>query len=78
MTIDDLLKQDSEWLKGTGPNSDIVMSSRTRLARNIEKEPFSNRAGKAQLQEILARVRDAAAQVDFLKGSTFFDLKAIS
>lgn len=24
-----------EWLKGTGPESDIVMSSRVRLARNL-------------------------------------------
>jgi protein arginine kinase len=78
MTPDDLLRQDSEWLKGTGPNADIVMSSRTRLARNIEKIPFSNWANKPQQQDILAQVRDAAGKINFLKGSAFFMLKDLS
>lgn len=78
MTIDDLLKHDSEWLKGTGPGSEIVMSSRTRLARNIEKTPFSNWANKVQLEDIMVRVKEASEQVDFLKGSTFFHLKDLS
>ena len=42
MTLDDLLKQTSGWLKGTGAHSEIVISSRVRLARNIEKMIFSN------------------------------------
>jgi len=78
MTIDDLLKQDSEWLKGTGPNASIVMSSRTRLARNVEKMPFSNRADRKQLEDVLAQVREAALSVNFLKNATFFRLKDIS
>ena len=78
MTPDDLLRQDSEWLKGTGPNADIVMSSRARLARNIDKIPFSNWANKSQLEDILVQVKEAADEVDFLKGSTFFRLKDLS
>jgi len=35
MRFDDLWTQTGEWLKGIGPNSDIVMSSRIRLARNF-------------------------------------------
>lgn len=78
MTIDDLLKQDSEWLKGTGPSADIVMSSRTRLARNIEKMSFSNWASKKQLEDILVQVKDAALSVPHLKNATFFRLKDLS
>ncbi len=78
MTINDLLKQDSEWLRCTGPNADIVMSSRTRLARNIEKMPFSNRADKTQLEDVLYRVRDAALSINFLKNATFFRLSELS
>ncbi len=78
MTIDDLLKQDSEWLKGTGPSADIVMSSRTRLARNIEKKPFSNRAAGKDLEEVLIRVKDAALSTKFLKNAEFFRLKDLS
>ena len=46
MTLDDLTKTSGEWLRGTGPESDIVMCSRIRLARNIADFPFSNRASR--------------------------------
>ncbi|MDO5554369.1 MAG: protein arginine kinase [Planctomycetia bacterium] len=51
-----LLKQQSEWLRGVGPNSDIVVSSRVRLARNLEGYPFTNRASESELEALLARV----------------------
>jgi len=35
MKIDTLTHSIGEWLRGTGPESDIVMSSRVRLARNV-------------------------------------------
>lgn len=78
MKLDDLLRQDSEWLKGTGPNSDIVMSSRTRLARNLEKFAFSHWANKKQLGEILEIVKEAAESTNFLKDSLFIRIKDLS
>jgi protein arginine kinase len=51
--IDGLLKQPSEWLRGAGPVPDIVISSRIRLARNLEKFPFATRATKASQGEVL-------------------------
>jgi protein arginine kinase len=78
VTPDDLLRKDSEWLRGTGPNADIVMSSRARLARNIDKIPFSNWADKVRLEDILVQVKEASDEIDFLKGSTFFRLKDLS
>ena len=35
MELDELSKSAGEWLRGSGPESDIVMSSRIRLARNL-------------------------------------------
>ncbi|MCC5829085.1 MAG: protein arginine kinase [Phycisphaeraceae bacterium] len=57
------LKFDSagEWLKGIGPSSDIVISTRVRLARNLVGHLFVNRANRRQQQEILARCRDQLA-----------------
>lgn len=75
MALEDFLRQDCEWLKGTGPSSNIVMSSRTRLARNLDRVPFSNWANRKQLEEILGMVRDAAASSNFLKNAMFFRLK---
>ena len=34
MNLDALTHTSGEWLRGTGPESDIVISSRIRLARN--------------------------------------------
>ena len=39
MSIDDLTTSIGEWLRGTGPLSDIVVSSRVRLARNLAGHP---------------------------------------
>lgn len=56
--LNDLLTHTSEWLKGTGPVSDIVMSSRIRLARNLEKFPFATRATRTSQAEVLKAVKD--------------------
>ena len=66
MNIDHFLKQTCEWLKGTGPNSDIVMSSRVRLARNLERVPFSHWATKKQAKETLESLGQIVIGVDVL------------
>src|SRR6476661_5886879 len=57
MTLDDLTKTSGEWLRGTGPESDIVMCSRIRLARNLADFPFSNRASRGEKAEIESNFR---------------------
>lgn len=74
MQLNDLLKHTSEWLKGTGPNSDIVISSRVRLARNLEKAPFPHWASKIQGEKTLNIIADAALKSDYLKTASFFKL----
>ncbi|WP_422931063.1 protein arginine kinase [Singulisphaera sp. PoT] len=52
MNLDDLTRTSGEWLRGTGPESDIVMCSRIRLARNLADFPFTNRASRGEKLEI--------------------------
>jgi protein arginine kinase len=52
MDLDDLASSSGEWLKGTGPESDIVISSRIRLARNLADFPFISRTTEADRAEI--------------------------
>lgn len=59
MNLDDLSKTSGEWLRGSGPESDIVMCSRVRLARNLADFPFTNRASRGEKSEIEAHVRSA-------------------
>lgn len=43
----------SPWMKQDGPDSDVVMSSRIRLARNFSNSPFPLIASEEKLNEIL-------------------------
>lgn len=67
--IDELLKHDVSWLVDSGPGSDIAISSRIRLARNIQGMPFPAAAAAKQLEQ----VQDAAEQA--LKKSTVIGKK---
>jgi Arginine kinase len=75
--LNDLLKSTSEWLKGIGPNSDIVISSRVRLARNMENIPFPGRAKKEESAEVLKLVKQAVSEIDVLKGSMFLEMEQL-
>jgi len=74
MKINDLINQVSEWLKGTGSDSDIVISSRIRLARNFASIPFPHWANKEQEAIIIDKARAAISQSTLLKDATFFML----
>jgi protein arginine kinase len=64
MDLDNLTHTSGEWLRGTGPESDIVISSRIRLARNLAAFPFTNRASVHQKGEIEALLRDRLAKIE--------------
>lgn len=74
MNIDDLINSQGEWLRSTGPNSDIVMSSRIRLARNLAKYPFSQWASKKEQQEVLQIANEAIASSKKIKSSLCLDI----
>ena len=57
MNLDSLLPNLGEWLRGTGPESDVVVSTRIRLARNLADLPFTTRADNHQKAEIEQRDR---------------------
>jgi protein arginine kinase len=64
MNLDSLAQNNGEWLRGTGPEADIVISSRIRLARNLASFPFSNRASAHQKAEIDHLLRDKLAKLE--------------
>src|SRR5437763_16055870 len=64
MNLDSLIPSTGEWLRGTGPESDVVVSTRIRLARNLAAFPFTNRVSQHQKAEVEALVRDRLAKLD--------------
>lgn len=77
MKLDALMHQLGEWLKAAGPHSDIVMSSRVRLARNLNKVPFSHWAGKKEKEEVLNLIKDVLSENEFLKGGLLVLMKEL-
>lgn len=59
MNLDELSRTSGEWLRGDGPESDIVMCSRIRLARNLADFPFSGRASRGEKADVEKAVRAA-------------------
>ena len=53
------------WMAGQGPECDVVISSRVRLARNVSGHRFISRAGLEERTELAAKLRD------MLKGLAF-------
>ncbi len=52
MNIDDLIGRAGEWLSGSGPLAEVVISSRIRLARNLAGRPFLPKSTETQRREI--------------------------
>ena len=71
MRIDDLVRQSGEWLNGEGPNADIVISNRVRLARNVKGYPFFHWAGKKEKEEIYSVVKGAIDSSKYMKKALF-------
>jgi protein arginine kinase len=71
MTLDLSLLPDGgvAWLDASGEHADVVLSTRIRLARNVEGYAFTPRARDGERLRVLAQVRDAAPHVPSLKGN---------
>ena len=78
MNLDSLTQSNGEWLRGNGPESDIVISSRIRLARNLASYPFSNRGSTHQKAEIETALRDRLAKIDYMPRLEYLMLPGLS
>ncbi|MFH1022418.1 MAG: protein arginine kinase [Planctomycetota bacterium] len=66
-----------EWLRGTGPESDIVISSRIRLARNIVQFPFSAKLEPARKAELTEFLRERILEVKLARDLMYMDLEEL-
>jgi protein arginine kinase len=59
MKLSDLTTRAGEWLRGDGPMSEVVISSRIRLARNLAGYHFLSRCTRAQRTSLEQKSRAA-------------------
>src|SRR3989338_2218030 len=77
MEFNDFIHSTGQWLMGTGTNANIVMSSRIRLARNLVKKSFTNKARKKELLEVMDSVQSAMQTIDYFKNSLFVKISEL-
>jgi len=69
----------SAWMKRHGPAADVALSSRIRLARNVEDLPFPHRMSEDQVQHLLDMARQLEAPLSSALGEVHFvDLSGTS
>lgn len=78
MTINELVEKPGIWLDASGPESDLILSSRVRLARNLSSFPFPHKASPKERREVLEQVRFCGERSISLGGGSFFDIKELS
>src|SRR3954467_9436853 len=80
MTIDLSLLPDGGvgWLDASGKHSDIVLSTRIRLARNVEGYAFTARARDGERLRVVAQVREAVACVAGFRGAGRYRVDELS
>lgn len=76
--LQNLKESSAEWTSGQGPLSDIVISSRIRLARNVEGIPFSPWAEKAELKSIFEISRQIVEEDSLFRDSNLLLLDELT
>ena len=77
MDFEGFTQRSSEWLRGTGPESDIVISTRIRLARNLAQFPFTARGDDSSKQEIVNLTRQSLDDLAIPKRLSFIDVNTL-
>ena len=76
--INELVERCGEWLRGSGPQSDIVISSRVRLARNLADFPFIRRCDDRDRTTIEDQFRKAIAEETELHAPLYLNIEKLS
>ncbi len=66
------------WLDGSGPSSDVVLSTRVRLARNLKEVPFTHRAREEQMAMVYSSVVSAVRKTPGLVSSTALSMRELT
>ena len=77
MNLEDLASRCGEWLRGSGPESDIVISSRIRLARNLADFPFVRKCAEGDRGKIVSTLRARLKSADCFTDLSYVDVDSL-
>jgi len=75
--FEEFITNQGSWLSGSGPDSEIIFSSRIRLARNLDDFPFPQRASNVQKEKILERIKNDYTHIQKLKCGLFINMEEL-
>jgi len=78
MKLTDHAQKLGRWLDATGPSSDVVLSTRVRLARNLKEVPFTHRAREEQLAMVYSSVLSAVRKTPALVSSAALPMRDLT
>ena len=78
MKLTDISNDINEWFSGAGPMSDIVMSSRIRLARNLAGHKFVSCCSNEEKSSVLDRLREVLMSLDIQDDLYYFSVDQTS
>lgn len=73
-----ILKNLPNWIKVYGPNGDVIISSRIRIARNIEGFRFPFKCSIQEKNEIIKMISDKIEKSNFYKKFNLFGLNILN
>ncbi len=73
-----LIKNPADWMRGSGPHSDVVMTSRVRLARNLRGYPFPGWSQEKQRIDMLGMARPLVESLPEMKDGYSEDYGTLS
>lgn len=78
MKFSTLLKNPAQWMEEVGPEGDIVMTSRVRLARNLTGHPFPGWAKKENRIETMGELKERVEALPVMKDAFSEELSKLT
>lgn len=66
------------WLDASGEHADIVLSTRVRLARNLQGYAFGQRARVNDREAVLRQFRGSVGRTEMLQGGTLLEIPSVA
>jgi protein arginine kinase len=74
MELNQLIERTPLWLSGEGEMPELVLSSRARIARNLESHPFSYKMKPEERKALLDEIMWALRETPYFKDAVFLDI----
>ncbi|MBN2566071.1 MAG: protein arginine kinase [Candidatus Eisenbacteria bacterium] len=74
-TLATMMRESAGWLDASGPDSDVVLSTRIRIARNVDAVPFPDGASDDELVAVRERILSSMSVSNYLKSAVLLRME---